>query len=73
MRLASIAMAEKNPLVASGEFERVYVTELSPGDELATGETVVGVNRVSDWRVLITLNDGTHAGYKATSTLLVKV
>ena len=64
---------EKNPLVASGEYERVFVCELGPGDVTSFDEVIEKVERVTDTRTIITLVSGSSWAFgHAGSTLLVK-
>lgn len=66
-------MGDRNPLVASGEYERTYVCELSSGDVLATGETVVSVGTRGE-TVSVACDNDTWVTYgHRDSTVLVKV
>lgn len=66
------ASTEANPLVASGEYERTYVSELVPGDLLATGEIVSRVR--NDGRTTLTFEDGECVTYgNPLSTVLTRV
>lgn len=64
---------EHNTLVASGEFARVYVCELEPGDVLATGETVAADAVRSGLSVWVEFVGGAVASYgRADTTVLVR-
>jgi len=67
-----MSTTERNPLVASGEYERTYVCELEPGDVLATGETVERVRRVGDRSTWVHYANGQHSCHERPySTVLV--
>jgi len=66
-------MAEKNPLVLSGEYERVYVCELEAGDITVFGETVESVHRKDDSITYVYLTNGDMQVYgDGLSTILIK-
>lgn len=68
------SIMEQNPLVASGEYGRVFVSELEPGDHLATGEVVHHVDRVTDHVTVVRLADGSARPYAcAFTTVLVRI
>ena len=67
-----MARFEHNPLVLSGEYDRVYASEIQVGDILAFGERVTSVKRLEfDNRIGIDTTDE-YVVYRADSTLLVK-
>jgi len=66
-----MSTTERNPLILSGEYERVYVCELEPGNVIATGETVERVERagVGTW---VDYTDRRQSYYgRSDSTVLV--
>jgi len=66
-------MAEKNPLVLSGEYERVFVCELEPGDITVWGKVVNKIERVTDNFTKVFYEDGSVEHYgRALSTTLIK-
>lgn len=65
-------MAERNALVASGEFVRVFVAEVQPGEVDAFGETVASVVFVGE-RVGLSFESGRVASYRdPAATILIR-
>lgn len=70
-------MTETNPLVESGEYERVYACELAPGDVIPGGLSVVDVESVivyrgAPQRIAVSWSDGTRSVFRRETTVLVK-
>ena len=64
---------ELNKLVASGEYERVYVCELEPGDIIVGYKVVDKIERVTDNFIKVFYEDGSLEHYgRALSTTLIK-
>lgn len=66
-------MPETNPLVLSGAYERVFACEAEAGDVTVFGERVESVERVTDDKTLVRLNNGQTLVYgQGKSTLLIE-
>lgn len=63
---------DPNPLVASGEYVRVYAAEVEVGDILGTGDCVSGVHPAGGERVTIFTDAGAFLTYRRAATLLIK-
>jgi len=64
---------ETNRLVLDGTMQRVFVSELEPGDVTALGWTVENTRRVTDNRTLVTTTDGdTYSFGRADWTMLIE-
>lgn len=63
---------DPNPLVASGEYVRVYAGEVYSGDVLATGGRVLRVTSAPGERVRVETDRYGVMTYSRTSTVLIK-
>lgn len=70
---ASKKTAEWNPLVSSGEYQRIYVSELEPGMVTAFDKTIAEVNHLPSEKVRVRYTDGTSERYgNPLTTLLIR-
>lgn len=64
---------ESNPLVRSGEYERVFVADLRPGDVNPFGEVVESITRHGDETATVFYDNGFVDRPRLDRTRLVKV
>lgn len=64
---------EWNPLVSSGEYQRIYVSELEPGMVTVFDKTIAGVDHLPSEKVKVRYTDCTSEWYgNPLSTLLIR-
>lgn len=71
---SSVKTAEEwNPLVSSGEYQRIYVSELEPGMVTVFDKTIAEVNHLPNEKVRVRYTDGDSEWYgNPLSTLLIR-